>query len=140
MGRPSVWRAIRRGVKRRCPHCGEGRLFRAWFTMYDRCAQCQLVFLRNSGDTWLFWIIGDRIPIAVGIAVIYFGFRVTGWASGLAFFLALVVPLVWTMPHRQGVAVALNYLSRVYLPDPSDELPSGAGRRDPGAAGGEPHG
>ena len=31
------------------------------------------------------------------------------------------------MPQRQGAAIALNYLSRVYLRDPSDALP-GAGR------------
>ena len=37
----------------------------------------------------------------------------------------MVVPLVATMPQRQGAAIALNYLSRVYFPDPSDEIPSG---------------
>jgi len=42
----------------------------------------------------------------------------------MAFFSAMVVPLIATMPHRQGVAVALNYLSRVYFRDPSDELPA----------------
>jgi hypothetical protein len=39
------------------------------------------------------------------------------------FFLAMIVPLVVTMEYRQGVAIALNYLSRLHLPDPSDELP-----------------
>ncbi len=91
--------------------------------MFDRCGHCGLVFLRNPVDVWLFWIIGDRFPLAVGIAVIYLGFRVTDWVTGTAFFLAMVVPLIGTMPHRQGVALALNYLSRVHLPDPSDELP-----------------
>ena len=27
------------------------------------------------------------------------------------------------MPQRQGAAVALNYLSRIYFRDPSDALP-----------------
>lgn len=87
------------------------------------CSVCGLVYQRNPGDTWLFWIIGDRIPIAVGIVALYFGFRATDWPTLLAFFLAMVVPLVATMPHRFGVAIALNYLSRIYLRDPSDELP-----------------
>ncbi len=65
----------------------------------------------------------DRVPLALGIASIFFGFRVTGWFTGLVFFLAIAGPLVATMPQRMGVAIALNYLSRVYFRDPSDELP-----------------
>ena len=71
----------------------------------------------------MFFLVMDRIPILVAIATIYFGFRVTNWMTGLAFFFAIAGPLVVTMPQRQGIAVALNYLSRVYFHDPSDELP-----------------
>ena len=65
----------------------------------------------------------DRVPIFLGIVAIYFGFRVTNWVNGLLFFGAMAGPLIATMPHRQGVAIALNYLSRVYFRDPSDTLP-----------------
>jgi len=88
------------------------------------CPVCQLVYLPNQGDAWFFWIIMDRIPIAIGlILIVFFGLRVVDWLAGVAFFAALIVPRIATMPHRRGVAVALNYLSRVYLRDPSDELP-----------------
>ena len=67
----------------------------------------------------------DRIPLLLGIAAIFFfGFRITNWLNGLGFFLAIAGPLVATMPQRQGAAVALNYLSRVYFRDPSDVLPA----------------
>jgi uncharacterized protein (DUF983 family) len=112
-----------RGLRRRCPNCGRGPLFRGWLAMYERCPECRLVYLRNHGDTWFFWILGDRIPIAVAVAAIYFGFRASTWPMILAFSVVILGPLVGTMPHRQGVAVALAYLSRVYLRDPSDELP-----------------
>ena len=56
--------------------------------------------------------------------LIYFGFQVTHWSMGLLFFGGMAVPLVATMPHRQGVAIALNYLSRVYFRDPLDALPA----------------
>ncbi len=114
---------LTRGLRRRCPHCGEGPLFRKWFTLYECCRVCGLVYLRNQGDLWGFWIIGDRIPVAFGVIVLYFGFRATEWWILASFFAAMVVPLIATMEYRQGVAVALNYLSRVYLPDPSDEMP-----------------
>lgn len=114
---------LRRGLRRRCPHCGKGPLFRKWFTLYEQCHVCGLVYLRNPGDIWGFWIIGDRIPIAIGIVILYFGFQTTEWWVLVTFFAAMVVPLIATMEHRQGVAVALNYLSRIHLPDPSDEIP-----------------
>ena len=81
------------------------------------------MYLRNQGDIWFFWIVMDRIPILLGIAAIFFGFRITTWLTGLGFLLAVAGPLVATMPQRQGVAVALAYLSRVYFRDPSDALP-----------------
>lgn len=40
----------------------------------------------------------------------------------IAFFAALIIPLIATMRERQGLAMAFDYLSRVYLPDPSDEI------------------
>lgn len=41
-----------RGVRRKCPRCGAGRVFRSWFKMVDRCPRCGLRFERES-DFWL---------------------------------------------------------------------------------------
>ena len=121
--KPPLLSTVWRGLRRRCPHCGRGPLFVHWITLHPHCRHCGLQFLRNQGDTWLFFVVMDRIPILVAIATIYFGFRVTNWLTALAFFFAIAGPLVVTMPQQQGIAVALNYLSRVYFHDPSDELP-----------------
>jgi uncharacterized protein (DUF983 family) len=64
--------ALRRGLRKRCPHCGEGRLF-SGSSHLERCSICGLVFARNPGDTWAFTIIGDRLPIAAMVVLIYFG-------------------------------------------------------------------
>jgi uncharacterized protein (DUF983 family) len=116
---------LSRGLRCRCPRCGEGPLFRRWIETHERCSACHLLFQRNYGDTWMFMLILDRIPILFGIAVVYFGFRATNWMAAAAFALAMAVPLIATMRNRQGVALALDYLSRVYLPDPSDEIHGG---------------
>ncbi len=41
-GRPArpIWTAMKRGFLGRCPHCGEGKLFRAYVKTVDRCAVC----------------------------------------------------------------------------------------------------
>jgi uncharacterized protein (DUF983 family) len=45
----SPWRALFRGLTRRCPACGQGKLFRRWFTLAERCPRCGLVFEREEG-------------------------------------------------------------------------------------------
>jgi hypothetical protein len=81
------------------------------------------VYERNPGDTWAFTIIGDRLPIAVIIAMIYFGIGRAHPALGIATFIALGIVLVWTSPNRWGAGIALHYLSRVFWPDAGDPVP-----------------
>ena len=35
-----VSRAVWRGMRLRCPHCGEGRMFRAYLKVNDHCPVC----------------------------------------------------------------------------------------------------
>jgi hypothetical protein len=81
------------------------------------------VFERNPGDTWAFTVIGDRLPIAAIIAVIYFGLVRQHLAVGLTAIGLLGVLVVWTAPNRWGVGIALHYISRVIWPDPEDPVP-----------------
>jgi uncharacterized protein (DUF983 family) len=115
---------LKRGWRGRCPRCGEGPLFRRGIAVHERCSSCGLRFQHNNGDTWMFMIITDRIPILIGIAALYFGFIGTTSASNIYFFLAIGIPLIATIRARQGLAIALDYLFRVYVKD-DDVLPGG---------------
>src|SRR5437588_10753444 len=46
---PSVGRMVWRGMIRRCPRCGAGKLFRRWFRMVERCPGCGYRFRREEG-------------------------------------------------------------------------------------------
>ena len=81
------------------------------------------MYERNPGDTWAFTIVGDRLPIAAVIVIIYFGAGRAHRLLGLALLAALGIVLVWTAPNRWGAGIALHYLSRVYWPDPADPIP-----------------
>ena len=120
--RPMIAGTLGRGLRKRCPHCGKGRLFSGWSHL-ERCSTCGLVFERNPGDTWAFTIIGDRLPVAAIIALIYFGVVRSHRVLGLTMLAVFGVLLVWTAPNRWGVGIALHYLSRVYWPDPADPIP-----------------
>src|SRR5688572_31568005 len=96
--------ALRRGLRKRCPHCGEGPLFSGWAHV-ERCSVCGLVFARNAGDTWAFAIMGDRVPIGVMIVLIYFGVVRSHRVLGLTMMAVLAALLVWTSPNRWGAGI-----------------------------------
>jgi len=128
----TIGTALWRGVRKRCPHCGRGRLFAGWGRHLDQCSVCGLVYERNPGDTWAFTIIGDRIPVAAIIVLIYFGVFRAHHVLGFVVFAGFAGWLVWTAPNRWGVGIALHYLSRAYWPDPADPIPgsdSGSGEK-----------
>jgi uncharacterized protein (DUF983 family) len=44
-----IGRILSRGVRLRCPRCGEGQLFSGFFSMHPRCPHCALTFEREQG-------------------------------------------------------------------------------------------
>ena len=43
------WMILKRALLLRCPRCGKGKIFRRWFTTYENCSVCHLVFEREEG-------------------------------------------------------------------------------------------
>ncbi|MCU1348033.1 MAG: hypothetical protein JWO56_1063 [Acidobacteria bacterium] len=123
--RPPVSEVLKRGWHRRCPRCGEGPLFLRGIRFHARCTACNLLYQRDRGDTWMFMIITDRVPILFGIAAVYFGFHPTTPLAIGGFIAALAIPVLATLRNRQGLALACDYLVRVHFPDPSDEIHGG---------------
>lgn len=87
-GRPArpLWQAMWRGFCGRCPHCGDGRLFRAFVKPVDHCAACGEEFHHHRADD---------LPAYLVIVII--GHVVVG-----AF---MSVEAVWTLPLWQHFAI-----------------------------------
>jgi len=117
MGQGIIWTSIKNGLHRRCPQCGVGPLFSGWMTLRDRCPRCGLVYEPGAGDTWAFWIVADRIPIAIAIVAVYFGLGPRSWTQGALVIGAVAMVLIATIPQRIGLVTALDYLSRRWWPD-----------------------
>lgn len=76
---PPTWTLLRRGLLKRCPVCGESKLFSLWLRMVEDCPRCGLHFERIEGH----WIG------AIGMnTVVSFG----------AILLTLIIGLVATLP------------------------------------------
>lgn len=42
--------ALKRGLLRRCPRCGQGSLFKGYLSMADHCSNCELAFEPYRSD------------------------------------------------------------------------------------------
>jgi len=98
---------LARALRRRCPACGAGRLFKGWFEMRARCPGCDLRFEREEG--YFLGAMALNIVVAEGLFV-------AGFAAALI--------ATWPKPPWElltwasVVAVVLfpmaRYLNRVY--------------------------
>ena len=46
----SFWAALARGIRCRCPRCGEGKLFLRWLKPHGECAHCGLDLTPQQTD------------------------------------------------------------------------------------------
>jgi len=109
-----MWlRALRFGATRRCPRCGRGELFERWNRVRPTCSECGLRYLLNQGDPWVFLLVLDRaVFIFPPIVIIYFGLLSSSIVTTVVAFVLLISALIYTTPHRYGICVALDWLTR----------------------------
>lgn len=118
---PSKGRMFRRGCSKRCAVCGQGRLFRRWFTMLERCPRCDLRFERIeghwTGDLGINTIVSFGalfLTLIVGFAVTYPdipGIPLFSIAVGVA----VIVPLLF-YPFSKTVWLAFDLMFRPLEP------------------------
>lgn len=80
---------LRRGARRRCPVCGQGRLFRRWLQMVPRCPTCGFHFRRAPGQWLGSWFL--NICLAQTVVVV---------------FLVVAVAVAWPGPPSVVIIVA----------------------------------
>ena len=108
---PSSTRALLRGLGKRCPRCGQTKLFSRWFTMSKVCPRCGLQFEREQGGflgaialnylaamfAWVLmltlWLLIDlpdihlaaltaaSVALVVAVLLFFFPFSKTLWAA-----------------------------------------------------------
>jgi uncharacterized protein (DUF983 family) len=117
----SAGRMLFRGLARRCPVCGEAKLFSRWFTMVDRCPRCGLRFERIEGH-WLGALGLNTIVSFVALFVVVVAglllsapdFEMTP-LLGASVATAVLVPLVF-FPSSKTLWTAIDVLMRPLEP------------------------
>ncbi|MEJ2374350.1 MAG: DUF983 domain-containing protein [Pseudolabrys sp.] len=102
---------IGRGLRGRCPRCGEGHLFQGFLTLQPRCEHCGLDYsFADSGDgPAVFVILLGGFIVVFAAMVVEFMYQPPYWVHA-----ALWIPLIllFTLgPLRpiKGLMIALQY-------------------------------
>jgi len=119
---PDAKTLLLRGWRKKCPQCGEGALYRRWFTLHDSCSVCGLRYLPDQGDLFGPLVFLDRVLFLIPFIILFY-FHL--WHPGVVVFVltgaAMLFVMVYTMPNRNGVSVAFDYYIRRKSGDLSDE-------------------
>jgi uncharacterized protein (DUF983 family) len=122
---PKLKTLLWRGCRKKCPQCGEGPLYQRWMKLHDHCPVCGLQYLANQGDLFGTLLFLDRILFLIPLVVLIY-FRL--WhPSQIVFILfggALLFVLIFTMPHRNGASLAVDYWIRRKNDDPPEKKSS----------------
>ena len=102
-----------RGLRLRCPACGQGVLFQSMFKMHDECSHCGMVFMREQG----YFIGAIYVNVIVTESLIFLAYLICLFMLPAAdqtiytvlFVLALIIPLVFYR-HARSIWLSFDYI------------------------------
>ena len=112
----SVAQAMWRGTLCKCPHCGKGKMFRAYLKVADQCAVCGEELNHHRADDFppyiAITIVGHIIIfLMLHMDMTYHVQPITYVVTMIP--LAIVLPLA-ILPSTKGSIVGLQWATRMY--------------------------
>jgi uncharacterized protein (DUF983 family) len=110
---PKVRTLLWRGCRKKCPQCGDGDLYQGWAKLHEHCPACGLQYLPDQGDLWGLLLFLDRALFIIPLIVlIYFRLADPSLTRLFVFGGVLIFLLIFTLPHRNGISLGIDYQIR----------------------------
>jgi uncharacterized protein (DUF983 family) len=106
----SIPQVLLRGLRKRCPRCGQGPLYRGWHQLLERCPACGLEYQPFLGNTWFFMYVTTAGLTGLLVLVMLLVRPPTLLSGQLMLFPAALLLIGGTLPYRKAVAIAIEYL------------------------------
>jgi len=111
-----LWTAMKRGMLGRCPHCGEGKLFRGFTKSVDTCEACGEELHHHRADdlpAYLVIVVVGHIvvPLALLIEKEFSPPLAVQWAIYLPMTLLMAL---WLIQPIKGGVVGLQWAFRMH--------------------------
>lgn len=111
----SLWRALRRGFRRKCPNCGSGPLLRSYLKVRDTCTVCREDLHHHRADDGpaylTIFLVGHLMAPLLHITF------VTWRPEPLTLFTIFAVGCVglslYLLPRLKGVVVGFQWARRM---------------------------
>ncbi|RIK81136.1 MAG: hypothetical protein DCC68_09325 [Planctomycetota bacterium] len=104
--------AMWRGLRLRCPVCGQGRLFRNWIAMHSHCDHCGLKYERAPGYFLgsIYFNYGATTILVVAAFLVFFFTEIVPQSTAFAVLLAfsLLFP-VWFFRYARSFWMAFDH-------------------------------
>ena len=113
----NAWAAIGKGLRGRCPACGEGRLFRSYLKVNDLCPKCGEEFFHQRADDappYLTIFVVGHIVGSLMLLTEEFWPDAPIWLHAMIWpTLALILSL-WLLPIMKGGFIAYQWALRMH--------------------------
>lgn len=111
-----VWTALKRGLRGRCPRCGQGKLFRSFLKVADHCAVCGLDFTPHRADdlpAYLVIVIVGHIVVPMALWI------ETNYSPSVALQLAVYLPFTFIaslllLQPIKGAVIGIQWALRMH--------------------------
>jgi uncharacterized protein (DUF983 family) len=112
----NVWSALRRGLRGRCPRCGEGKIFRAFLKVDNACSVCGQDFTPHRADDLPAYLV---IVIVGHLVVPMILWIETDYAPPVALQLAIYLPItliasLLLLQPVKGAVVGVQWALRMH--------------------------
>src|SRR5256884_8730454 len=111
-----LWSALKRGLRGRCPRCGEGKLFRAFLKVDDHCSACGLDYTPHRADdlpAYLVIVIVGHIMVPMALSI-ETNFAPPVWLQLSIYLpLTLILSLLLLQPVK-GAVVGFQWALRMH--------------------------
>jgi len=117
---------IFRGLMRRCPYCGQGKIFEGYLTPKSECPVCYSDFSGIRTDDAAPWatilLVGH---LMAPVVIVTIGMDIGTWALTALFMIVSMVFAAAALPIMKGLFFALNWHLGVRYDDPDEWLDDG---------------
>lgn len=105
--KPAMWR----GFKRKCPRCGEGKLFQGYLKSVDHCEVCDLELSGHRADDGPAYLTILIVGHILGFAMhfIWSEFRPDPLTMAIVLTIACVGLSLYLLPRLKGMIIGIQW-------------------------------
>jgi len=107
----SLGTPIMRGLRARCPSCGEGRLYQGFLTLRPKCERCGLdySFADAADGPAVFVILISGFIVVFAALGVEFAYQPPYWVHAMLWLPLIALTTLGPLRPIKGVMIALQY-------------------------------